>query len=37
MRNFSEIKRIVIKIGTKTLSAGGKVDTAFLDDVAIRS
>lgn len=34
MRNFTRIKRVVIKIGTKTVSGGDTVDGAFLDAVA---
>ncbi|MFC1670100.1 glutamate 5-kinase [Spirochaetota bacterium] len=34
MRNFTNIKRIVIKIGTKTLSKGSKVDTVYLRSLA---
>ena len=34
MRDFSEIKRIVIKIGTKILSSRGSVDPAFLETIA---
>jgi glutamate 5-kinase len=34
MRNFSRIRRVVIKIGTKTVSGGDTVDATFLDSVA---
>ena len=34
MRDFSRVKRIVIKVGTNVLSAQGKVDTGFLRVVA---
>ena len=34
MRNFENIKRIVIKIGTSTLSKGDGVDTAYVGRVA---
>jgi glutamate 5-kinase len=34
MRDFSKAKRIVIKIGTNTLSKEGSVDVAYIDRVA---
>lgn len=34
MRNFSQAKRIVVKIGTNTLAKDGGVDTAYLGQVA---
>ncbi len=34
MRNFSQVKRVVIKIGTNTLSRHGGVDTAFVRRIA---
>jgi glutamate 5-kinase len=34
MRDFSEVKRIVIKIGTNTLSSGGRIDTSYLRGIA---
>ncbi len=36
MRNFSKIKRVVIKIGTNTLSKGGKIDIEYLQSVAMQ-
>jgi glutamate 5-kinase len=30
MRDFSKVKRVVVKIGTNTLSKGGRVDTAYV-------
>lgn len=34
MRNFSKAKRIVIKIGTNTLTKNGRVDTAYVSRMA---
>ena len=34
MRDFSQTKRIVIKVGTNVLSKGGQVDTVFLGVIA---
>jgi glutamate 5-kinase len=34
MRNFTEVKRVVVKIGTNTLSNGGKVDTDYIAHIA---
>jgi glutamate 5-kinase len=34
MRNFGDAKRIVIKIGTNTLSSGGKIDTEYMAGIA---
>jgi glutamate 5-kinase len=34
MRDFSRVKRVVVKIGTNTLSRGGKVDTAYVGRIA---
>ena len=34
MRNFSNSKRIVIKIGTNTLSKGDRIDSAFIRRIA---
>ncbi|MEN6335266.1 MAG: glutamate 5-kinase [Phycisphaerales bacterium] len=34
MRNFEKTKRVVIKIGTNTLSKGGGIDTAYFTGVA---
>lgn len=34
MRNFSNVKRVVVKIGTNTLTDGGKVDTDFIAHIA---
>ena len=34
MRNFSKAKRIVVKIGTNTLTKDGGVDTAYVRRVA---
>ncbi|MBN2531252.1 MAG: glutamate 5-kinase [Spirochaetales bacterium] len=34
MRNFSDIRRIVIKIGTNTLTRNNNIDTAYVNDLA---
>ena len=34
MRDFSKVKRVVIKIGTNTLSKDGRVDTAYVGQIA---
>ncbi|MHC5060160.1 MAG: glutamate 5-kinase [Planctomycetota bacterium] len=34
MRNFSKVKRIVIKIGTNTLTRGDKIDSAYVRRIA---
>ncbi len=34
LRNFDEVKRIVVKVGTNVLSCDGAVDEAFLDVIA---
>jgi glutamate 5-kinase len=34
MRDFSKAKRVVVKIGTNTLSRGGHVDTAYVGRIA---
>ncbi|MFA5784047.1 MAG: glutamate 5-kinase, partial [Phycisphaerae bacterium] len=34
MRNFSKVKRVVVKIGTNTLSKDGRVDTGYVGRVA---
>lgn len=34
MRNFSNVKRVVVKIGTNTLTDGGKVDTDYIVHIA---
>jgi glutamate 5-kinase len=34
MRNFSQSKRVVIKIGTNTLSRDGGIDTEYVSDMA---
>ena len=34
MRNFEAVKRIVVKIGTNTLTKGNKVDSAYLRRIA---
>lgn len=34
MRNFSKVKRVVVKIGTNTLSNGDSVDTAYVRQIA---
>ncbi len=34
MRDFSKVKRVVVKIGTNTLSKGGRVDTAYVGRIA---
>lgn len=34
MRNFSDIKRVVIKIGTNTLSCSSGIDTNYVRDIA---
>ncbi len=34
MRDFSQVKRIVIKIGTNTLSKAGGIDTAYVQKIA---
>ncbi len=36
MRNFEDIKRIVIKIGTNTLAKAGKIDSSYLKDMALQ-
>lgn len=33
MRDFSKVKRVVIKIGTNTLSKDGRVDTKFMAEI----
>ena len=34
MRNFSQAKRVVIKIGTSTLTKDGSVDRAYVRSMA---
>ena len=34
MRDFGKVKRVVVKIGTNTLSKGGRVDTAYVGRIA---
>lgn len=34
MRNFSQVKRIVVKIGTNTLTKDGQVDSAYVRQIA---
>lgn len=34
MRNFSQVKRIVVKIGTSTLTKDNKIDTAYVRSIA---
>ncbi len=34
IRNFDKVKRIVVKIGTNTLTDGGKVDTEYICHIA---
>jgi glutamate 5-kinase len=34
MRNFSNVRRVVIKIGTNTLTRGKQIDTAYVRDLA---
>ncbi len=34
MRNFSQVKRIVVKIGTNTLTKNGKVDSEYVRQIA---
>lgn len=34
MRDFSQVKRVVIKIGTTTLSKGDKIDKGYVSDIA---
>jgi glutamate 5-kinase len=34
MRNFTNSKRIAVKIGTNTLSKAGKVDSAYIRSIA---
>ncbi len=34
MRNFSQVKRIVVKIGTNTLTKNGKVDSGYVRQIA---
>ena len=34
MRNFNNVKRIVVKIGTNTLTKDGKVDSGYVRQVA---
>jgi len=36
MRDFSKCKRIIIKIGTNTLSKGNAVDTSYFETIAIQ-
>jgi glutamate 5-kinase len=33
MRDFSKVKRVVVKIGTNTLSRAGRVDTAYVNRI----
>ena len=34
MRNFTQTKRIVIKIGTNTLTRAGRIDSAYVRRIA---
>jgi len=34
MRNFSQVKRIVVKIGTNTLTKDGRIDSGYVRQIA---
>lgn len=36
MRNFTNIKRVVVKIGTNTLSIGGKINVEYIRTIALQ-